>query len=88
MGKVLNCGHADCVYHVSMGSTAQPMCAYILIEKHSRGCKVNPDCNKYKKGQRKKKIDYSTGIVVYDVEPDEAEIEIINEYEVKVNEVD
>ena len=61
------------------------MCGYILIEKHSRGCKVNPDCNKYRKGKRKKTINYNTGIVVYDVEPDEDEIEKVNEYEVADN---
>ena len=33
-----------------------PCCNYILAERKVRGCPVGKDCDKYKKGKRKKTI--------------------------------
>ena len=41
-----------CVYAGGVGGN--PCCNYILVEGHPRGCPPGKECDKYKKGKRKK----------------------------------
>lgn len=84
-GNKLKCGHEDCKYKMTLGSTCNHMCGYILIEHQKRGCKITPECKKYKPLKDGKKIKLSESemsYVVYDSDPN---IEQIEEAEVLAN---
>lgn len=70
-----DCKHKNCVYrgHISpINQSTEECCDYILIEGHSRGCPIS-ECNKYRRGKRKKAHSGSYNFVWKVCDEDEGE---------------
>jgi len=67
-----DCKHKDCVYRsrLSSGGNTCYFCDYIGVTGKPRGCGI-ADCDKYRKGKKKFKIDIYSQQFTYRIEDDE-----------------
>lgn len=58
-----HCKHEDCIYRIGF-TRSDECCAYMLATDRPRGCSIS-QCDKYKSGTRKVRIDWETMALVW-----------------------